>query len=169
MKYLIIRLYHIMWILPIRSLKLMFVRDYTDLYHVALWEIKRLSVFGPVCMVSAPLFSGGTGAFKENLRILAYYIYHLRNENKIVWSQVPYLDVKIKKWARNIQFNTSQKINDFYLPIIKSSNIAELICTSGNHSFKKNYYESNGCKAEREAAVQQNLKVTNYFNEKFHN
>ncbi len=168
MKYLIICLYRALWIWPRKSFKLLFVKNYNDLYNVAVWEIKQLSIFGSVSMISAPLFSGGSGTFENNLQILKRYYRFLSQGNKVIWNQIPYLDLKIKRWAKNLTINTSEKIQKFYIPIIKSSHITELICASGNHSSEYNYLESAGCKAERKAAKEQGITITNYFNETLH-
>lgn len=108
LKFLLLCGYRAIWIYPIRCKKLKVVRNYRDLYNVALWEIKQLSVFGKVCMISAPLFSGGTGNFCKNLDILKRYYRMISKEGEIIWNQIPYLDVKVQKWAKCIELNTSK-------------------------------------------------------------
>ena len=122
----LLSIYRCCWINPVRRIKFSFVHNYKELYFVALWEIKQLSRFGKVSMVSAPLFSGGTGNFHPNVKILKAYIEHISSEGEIVWSQIPYLDVNIRRWA-NIQIDTSKKISEFYVPLIGSKKLTKLI------------------------------------------
>ncbi len=167
MKNLLLRLFQALIIAPLRALKLRSVTDYADLLAVALWELKLLSAFGPVAMVSAPLFSGGTGDLSQNLRILEQYIASL-SRTQIIWSQVPYLDMRVQKWAKRISFNTCHKIQEFYVPIIESPYLSQLICVGHLPSQMESYLESAGrfecstrsesyadslgCQTEREAA-----------------
>lgn len=158
MKKITLVLFKICWIIPVRLIKLKFVVNYQQLYQVAVWEINQLSLFGSVVMVSAPLFSGGAGNFHKNLSILNQYIKLISSDGEIVWSQIPYLDINVSKWA-NIHLDTSKKINEFYVPIIRSQRIKKLICTTGITDRIPDYYDSLGCKTERQVALESNVQI----------
>lgn len=155
---LILALFCIIWIVPVRVIKLRHVTSYQELYEVALWEIKQLSLFGPVVMVSDPLFSGGTGDFHKNLLILERYIKFISTDGEIVWSQIPYLDVHVRKWA-NIKLDTSKKINEFYVPLIRSGCLKKLVCITGIVQDIPNYCDSIGCRTEREVAIESGVGI----------
>ncbi len=168
MKYLLICLYRALWIFPLRSLKLIRVKNYSDLYRIALWEIRQLKRLGNVSMISAPLFSGGSGSFKSNLRILQNYINFYSRRGSVLWNQIPYLDLKVQKWARNIDIQTSEKINKFYVPLIKSKELTSLVCVHSNNQDNIVYTDSLGCKTEREAAQEAGIETCTTFLPKLH-
>ena len=150
-------LYQIIWINPVRRYKMRKVKNYFDLYQVAIWEIDLLSHFGPVRMVSAPLFSGGVGDFQKNLKILERYINYISSDGDIVWNQINYLDVHIKRWSQ-ISVDVSQKIKNFYVPLLQSGKIKTLICVGGMISVP-GYADSLGCKTERDSAIQAGVEI----------
>ncbi|WKZ24919.1 MAG: hypothetical protein QY321_00615 [Patescibacteria group bacterium] len=143
---LILRLYMLFYLWPVRNIKFLSVKDYVDLLQVAKWEIEKLSFFGDVYMISAPIFSGGSGSVDENIKVIKRYYQKTLQEGYVIWNQIPYLDIKIKRWTK-IRVNTSSKIKEFYVPII-NKNLNGLVCIKTDHEYK----DSLGCRTERIAA-----------------
>ena len=148
----------VLYVMPLRLLKFRKVKNYQNLLDVAIWEINILNKFGNVSMISAPLFSGGVGSFEKNLKILENYTGYLSSEGEIIWSQIPYLDLKLKRWSK-IKVDTSKKIMHFYVPLIKSGTISKLICAGSIIPNLDFYKDSNGCKTERETAIKSGIEI----------
>lgn len=109
-------------------------------------------------MVSAPLFSGGSGDFNQNLLDLRHYIVLVEQSGTLVWSQIPYLDVQVKRWSK-CEFDATKKILEFYVPLIRGKLISKLICSGGVLPEIARYSDSWGCKTEREAAIEAGIEL----------
>lgn len=95
----------------------------------------------PVALVSGPISTGGKGSVEENLHAFADVIRSARAAGKTVFNQLPFED-KFGELARKSGMKYYTPIlDDFFLPILRSGKIAEIL-------FMKDWQSSTGARWE---------------------
>ena len=101
----------------------------------------------PVVMVSGPISTGGRGSVEENTRAFADAIRMTRISGKTVFNQLEFEDKFLEFSKQSEMAYYTPILDDFFLPILKSGKIKQII-------FMKDWQSSTGSRWEYTEAGQ---------------
>ena len=116
-----------------------------DLLAVARAVLDRMP--DPVVLISGPISTGGRGSIEENLRAFSDAIRLVHLSGKTVFNQLPFEDKFIELSRKSTAAYFTPILDDFFLPILKSGKIKQII-------FMKDWQSSTGARWEHAMAVE---------------